>query len=90
MQRYEARAGLADAEGGDICLRLTELGFIEGGSLRIIAFGHPGREPIAVRVDAYDNLLIRVDTGQRYGLIAQPSARNYRISGHAMLTRCRT
>lgn len=46
----EIRSGIADVEGGDIGLRLLELGFVEGEPLRVIAHGHPGREPIAVRI----------------------------------------
>jgi ferrous iron transport protein A len=30
--------------------RLTEIGFIPGERVTVIAHGHPGREPIAVRV----------------------------------------
>ncbi len=30
--------------------RLMEVGFVEGEELRVIAHGHPGREPIAVRI----------------------------------------
>jgi ferrous iron transport protein A len=30
--------------------RLMEIGFVEGESVRVIAHGFPGREPIAVRV----------------------------------------
>ena len=33
-----------------LALRLMELGFIEGESLRVLAFGHPGRDPIGVRL----------------------------------------
>src|SRR6185436_17691096 len=36
--------------GGDVGLRLLELGFVEGEAVRIIAQGFPGREPIAVRI----------------------------------------
>src|SRR5437870_2187757 len=36
--------------GGDVGLRLLELGFVEGEAVRIIAHGFPGREPIAVRI----------------------------------------
>jgi ferrous iron transport protein A len=46
----EVRTGLASGEEGDIGLRLLELGFIEGERLRVVAHGHPGREPIAVRI----------------------------------------
>ncbi|HVY05822.1 MAG TPA: FeoA family protein [Burkholderiales bacterium] len=37
-------------EGGEIGLRLLELGFVEGERLRVIAHGFPGHEPIAVRI----------------------------------------
>jgi ferrous iron transport protein A len=46
----EVRTGVSEPEGGDIGLRLLELGFVEGESLRVIAHGFPGREPIAVRI----------------------------------------
>lgn len=45
----EVRIG-ASREDGDIGLRLLELGFVEGESLRIVAHGFPGREPVAVRI----------------------------------------
>ena len=44
------RTGAHEAEGGDIGLLLLELGFVEGETLRVIAHGHPGNEPIAVRI----------------------------------------
>jgi ferrous iron transport protein A len=44
------RSGDAASEGGDLGLRLVELGFIEGEPLRVVAHGFPGREPIAVRI----------------------------------------
>ena len=46
----EVRCGVPEVEGGDIGLRLLELGFVEGEPLRVIAHGYPGREPIAVRI----------------------------------------
>jgi ferrous iron transport protein A len=46
----EVRCGISEVEGGDIGLRLLELGFIEGEPLRVVAHGYPGREPIAVRI----------------------------------------
>ena len=46
----EVRSGIAEVEGGDIGLRLLELGFVEGEPLRVIAHGYPGHEPIAVRI----------------------------------------
>lgn len=47
---HEIRSGIFEGEGGDVGLRLLELGFVEGESLRVIAHGRPGREPIAVRI----------------------------------------
>ena len=46
----QVRSGNSAAEGGDIGLRLQELGFVAGERLRVIAHGHPGREPVAVRI----------------------------------------
>ena len=46
----EVRCGISEIEGGDVGLRLLELGFIEGEPLRVVAHGYPGREPIAVRI----------------------------------------
>ena len=46
----EIRAGVSEREGGDIGLRLLELGFVEGESLCVIAHGFAGGEPIAVRI----------------------------------------
>jgi ferrous iron transport protein A len=46
----EVRTGTSELEGGDIGLRLLELGFVEGETLRVIAHGYPGGEPLAVRI----------------------------------------
>jgi ferrous iron transport protein A len=46
----EVRTGASESDGGDIGLRLLELGFVEGESLRVVAHGFPGGEPIAVRI----------------------------------------
>ena len=40
----------ADAEGQELALRLTEIGFVPGEAVCIIASGVPGREPLAVRL----------------------------------------
>lgn len=40
----------ANAEGGEISLRLMELGFVEGEILRVVAKGYFAGTPIAVRV----------------------------------------
>lgn len=39
-----------DADDRDILLRLIEIGFVPGERVRVIAHGHPGHEPVAVRV----------------------------------------
>jgi ferrous iron transport protein A len=39
-----------DASDADLALRLVEIGFLAGEHVRVIAHGHPGREPVAVRV----------------------------------------
>src|SRR5512143_1822653 len=46
----QVRCGASPSEGGDVGVRLLELGFVEGEPLRVVARGYPGREPIAVRV----------------------------------------
>lgn len=33
-----------------LALRLIEIGFVPGERVRVVAHGHPGREPIAVRL----------------------------------------
>ena len=38
------------AAARELALRLLEIGFVEGEPVRVIAQGHPGKEPIAVRV----------------------------------------
>ncbi|RZL93646.1 MAG: ferrous iron transport protein A [Variovorax sp.] len=38
------------AEDRDLVLRLTEIGFVPGESVCIVANGVPGREPLAVRL----------------------------------------
>lgn len=40
----------ADAAEAALIQRLIEIGFVPGEKLRIVAVGHPGREPIAVRI----------------------------------------
>jgi len=39
----------------DLVLRLIEIGFVPGERVRVIAVGHPGHEPIAVRLSATDS-----------------------------------
>ena len=38
------------AEERELVLRLTEIGFVPGEAVRIVASGIPGREPLAVRL----------------------------------------
>ena len=38
------------AEDRELALRLTEIGFVPGEAVRIVASGVPGREPLAVRL----------------------------------------
>lgn len=58
------------AEGHDLVLRLTEIGFVPGEAVRIVASGSPGREPLAVRLGhttfalrRHEAALIRVTPG---------------------------
>jgi ferrous iron transport protein A len=44
LQRPEA------PEDRELVLRLTEIGFVPGEAVRIVASGVPGREPLAVRL----------------------------------------
>jgi ferrous iron transport protein A len=37
-------------EAQQFALRLIEIGFLPGETVRVVAYGHPGREPIAVRL----------------------------------------
>jgi len=37
-------------DSAELALRLLEIGFVPGESVRVIAHGHPGREPVAVRI----------------------------------------
>lgn len=39
----------------DLVMRLIEIGFVPGERVRVIAQGHPGRQPIAVRLAATDS-----------------------------------
>ncbi|HEX4986684.1 MAG TPA: FeoA family protein [Burkholderiales bacterium] len=59
------------AEGGEIGLRLLELGFVEGERLRVIAHGFPGSEPIAVRIGNTTFALRRFEAD--HVLVAQAS-----------------
>ena len=45
--------GLAPAQDNEdrgVALRLLEIGFLPGESVRVIAHGYPGHDPLAVRV----------------------------------------
>lgn len=39
-----------DDEERSLALRLLEIGFLPGEQVRVIAHGHPGHDPLAVRV----------------------------------------
>ena len=59
-----------EAEGRELVLRLTEIGFVPGEAVRIVATGVPGREPLAVRLGhttfalrRHEASLIRVTPG---------------------------
>lgn len=39
-----------EADDRELVLRLTEIGFVPGEAVRIVATGVPGREPLAVRL----------------------------------------
>jgi ferrous iron transport protein A len=42
--------GALDPADERMALRLMEIGFVQGATLRVIAFGQPGDDPIGVRV----------------------------------------
>ena len=46
--------------------RLVEIGFIPGEKVRVIAHGHPGREPIAVRIGGTTFALRRFEADYIY------------------------
>jgi ferrous iron transport protein A len=46
----ERSGGAAHQDDLDLALRLTEIGFVPGEAVRIVASGVPGREPLAVRL----------------------------------------
>ena len=57
-------------EDRELVLRLTEIGFVPGEAVRIVATGVPGREPLAVRLGhttfalrRHEAALIRVTPG---------------------------
>ena len=58
------RAAGATAPARELALRLLEIGFVEGEPVRVIAQGHPGKEPIAVRVGGTTFALRRFEAEQ--------------------------
>ena len=40
----------SETTGCELALRLFEIGFIDGEQVRVVARGHPGGDPVAVRV----------------------------------------
>ncbi len=65
--------GAAQPEVGDIGLRLLELGFVEGETLRVVAHGFPGHEPIAIRIGSTTFALRRFEA-DRVLVVAAPGA----------------
>ncbi len=61
------------AEAKELALRLLEIGFMAGEPVRVIAQGHPGREPIAVRIGGTTFALRRFEAEQV--LVAAGAAR---------------
>lgn len=60
---------LGEPDDNQRILRLTEIGFVPGEAVRVIAHGFPGGEPIAVRIGrstfalrGHEAALIRVTT----------------------------
>ena len=68
----QVRTGVSQVEGGDIGLRLLELGFVEGEPLRVVARGFPGREPIAVRIGSTTFALRRFEADH---ILVAPTSR---------------
>jgi ferrous iron transport protein A len=62
--------------GGDIGLRLLELGFVQGEPVRIVAQGFPGREPIAVRIGSTTFALRRFEAERILVVAPQLAATN--------------
>ena len=50
LARVVAVRPAQDGHDRELSQRLLEIGFVEGEPVRVIAHGHPGREPIAVRI----------------------------------------
>lgn len=58
------RAAQDSVEAKELALRLLEIGFMAGEPVRVIAQGHPGREPIAVRIGGTTFALRRFEAEQ--------------------------
>lgn len=58
------RAAADTDEAKELALRLLEIGFMAGEPVRVIAQGHPGREPIAVRIGGTTFALRRFEAEQ--------------------------
>lgn len=46
----ESLSGGGASSERELALRLFEIGFVEGERVRVVARGHPGGDPLAVRV----------------------------------------
>ena len=68
----------SDEEDQGVALRLLEIGFLPGESVRVIAHGYPGHDPLAVRVGhttfalrSHEAALVRVRVKTEHK-VAQP------------------
>lgn len=68
---HQVLAGTIQSEDGDVGLRLLELGFVEGETLRVVAQGFPGHEPIAVRIGSTTFALRRFEADHIMVVVAQ-------------------
>jgi ferrous iron transport protein A len=67
----------ADAEGQELALRLTEIGFVPGEAVRIVASGLPGREPLAVRLGHTTFALRRHEAALIHVALGVPEGANH-------------
>ena len=64
----------ADADDREVLLRLIELGFLPGETVRIVAKARAGREPIAVRLGGQSTFALRAREAALIGVRAVPEA----------------
>ena len=63
----------ADGKNDNLTLRLTEIGFVPGESVRIMARGFAGRDPLAVRI-GHTTFAMRRHEAAR--ILVQPEGRH--------------